>query len=135
VPWDARVDGVFVELGENDCHVFNCTAPAGRAHLADAYVALAHTLAAAQPAAGPRLPIWFTLANHEAGQSAAMGDAVAALGAAGFSAVALLNGTSPTLDPAGHTYIGNGCAGHPSAAQNVIAAARMRPVVAAALGW
>jgi len=135
VPWDARVDGVFVELGENDCHTFNCTAPAGRARLADAYVALAHTLAAAQPAAGPRLPIWFTLANHEAGQSAAMGDAVAALSAAGFSAVALLNGTSPTLDPAGHTYIGNGCAGHPSAAQNVIAAARMRPVVAAALGW
>lgn len=31
VPWAARVDGVFVELGENDCHAFNCTAPAGRA--------------------------------------------------------------------------------------------------------
>lgn len=133
VPWAAPVDGVFVELGENDCHSFNCTEAAGRARLSAAYVALAHTLAAAQPAK-ESLPIWFTLANHEAGQSAAMGDAVSALRAAGFLNAALLNGTSPGIGPGG-VDIDNGCAGHPSAAQNLLAFARMQPVVAAALGW
>ena len=106
----------------------------GRETLAAAYVALAHTLSTTQPL-GTRLPIFFTLANHEAGQSLAMGDAVASLRAAGFSAVFLLNGTSPDVDPVTGGGIANGCAGHPSAAQNVIAAARMRPIVAAALGW
>jgi hypothetical protein len=134
VPWTAPVAGVFVELGENDCHAYNCTALPGRQRLADAYVALAHTLAATQPA-GTDLPIFFTLANHEAGQSAAMGDAVAALRGSGFSKVAMLNGTTPSLDPASHEYIDNGCAGHPSAAQNALAFARMQPIVAAALGW
>ena len=133
VPWAARVDAVFVELGENDCHAFNCTSPAGRAQLAAAFSALARRLADVQPA-GKALPIFFTISNHEAGQSAAMGDAVSALRAEGFSAVSFLNGTSPSVGPGG-VYIDNGCAGHPSAAQNVIAAARMRPVVAAALGW
>ncbi len=131
--WAARADAVFIELGENDCHAFNCSAGAGRARLAAAYVALAHELAAQQPA-GQRLPLWFTLANHEAGQSAAMADAVAALRAAGFANAALLNGTTPALGPGGED-IDNGCAGHPSAAQNQLAYERMRPVVAAALGW
>lgn len=133
-PWRAPVDAVFVELGENDCHAFNCSAPPGRATLAAAYVALARTLAATQPA-GAGLPVFFTLANHEAGQSAAMGDAVAALRGEGFQRVALLNGTSPNVDPATGANIANGCAGHPSAAQNALAFERMRPVVAAALGW
>lgn len=133
VAWSAPVDAVFVELGENDCHAFPCANGTGRAKLAAAYVALAHTLAATQ-AAGKALHIWLTLANHEAGQSAAMGDAVATLQSAGFTNVALLNGTSPNVDRAGDD-IDNGCAGHPSAAQNVIAFERMRPVVAQALGW
>lgn len=133
VPWAAPVDAVFVELGENDCHAFNCTAPSGRAQLAGAFVALAHRLAAAQPA-GNQLPIFFTLANHEAGQSAAMLDAVATLTAAGARAF-FLNGTSPGVDPASGADIDNGCAGHPSAEQNALAFARMRPAVAAALGW
>ena len=133
-PWHSTVDAVFCELGENDCHSFNCTDAGGRARLAAAYVALAHTLASSQPA-GPALPIFFTLSNHEAGQSAAMADAVAVLQAAGFSRTSLLNGTSPSLDPASKEYIANGCAGHPSAAQNALAFARMQPVVAAALGW
>lgn len=132
-PWSAPVDAVFVELGENDCHAFNCTAPTGRATLAASFVALAHKLSAAQPA-GNALPIWFTLANHEAGQSAAMTDAVSTLRAAGFTNTALLNGTTPTLGPGG-VYIANGCAGHPSAAQNELAFARLRPIVAQALGW
>lgn len=134
VTWTATVDAAFVELGENDCHAFNCTGAPGRAELAGAYVALAHTLAATQPA-GIGLPIFFTLSNHEAGQSAAMGDAVAALRAAGFSKVSLLNGTAPNADPATGANIANGCAGHPSAAQNVLAFDRMQPVVAAALNW
>ncbi len=131
--WAARADAVFIELGENDCHAFNCSAGAGRAKLAAAYVALAHELAAQQPA-GAALPLWFTLANHEAGQSAAMADAVAALRAAGFANAALLNGTTPALGPGG-VVLDNGCAGHPSAAQNQLAYERMRPIVAAALGW
>lgn len=134
VPWTSQIEGVFIELGENDCHQKNCTTPPGRQQLADAYVALAHTLAATQPA-GTSLPIFFTIANHEAGQSAAMGDAVAALRGADFSRVALLNGTTPSLEPVSHEYIANGCAGHPSAAQNALAFARMQPIVAAALGW
>lgn len=133
VPWSAPVDGVFVELGENDCHSFNCTEPAGRSKLTAAYVALAHELATSQPA-GDALPIWYTISNHEAGQSAAMGDAVTTLRAAGFANAAFLNGTTPTLGPGG-VYIANGCAGHPSAAQNVLAFNRMRPSVAQALGW
>lgn len=134
VPWARRLDAAFVELGENDCHAFNCTGPAGREALAAAYVALAHTLSATQPL-GAHLPLFFTLSNHEAGQSLAMGDAVAALKAAGFTAAYLLNGTSPNADPATGAGIANGCAGHPSAAQNVLAFNRMQPVVAAALGW
>lgn len=133
MPWSAPVSGVFIELGENDCHLFNCTAPNGRAKLSAAYVALAHTLAASQPA-GKALPIWLTLSNHEAGQSVAMGDAVGALQREGFTAVSLLNGTSPGINDCGEN-IDNGCAGHPSAAQNLLAFARMQPVVAAALGW
>jgi len=132
VAWSAPPDAVFIELGENDCLPLNCTAPAGRAVLAAAYVALARTLAAASPA-GTGLPLFFTIANHERGQSLAMGDAVSALLTVGFTRAQFLNGTSPTVS--GGVYIGNGCAGHPSAAQNALAAARMRPVVAAALGW
>ena len=134
VPWEMRVDGVFIELGENDCHAFNCTSGEGRGKLADAYVALAQKLAAAQPA-GVALPLWFTLSNHEAGQSAAMADAVVALQGQGFKHAALLNGTTPNNDPCTGAPIDNGCAGHPSAAQNALAFARMRPIVAAALGW
>lgn len=133
VAWSAPVDAVFVELGENDCHAFNCTGGSGRKTLAASYVALAHTLAAAQKA-GSALRIWFTVSNHEAGQSLAMLDAVATLQAAGFANVAFLNGTSPNVDPDGQR-IDNGCAGHPSAAQNLLAFASMRPIVAAALGW
>jgi len=106
----------------------------GRETLAAAYVALAHALSATQPL-GAHLPLFFTLSNHEAGQSLAMGDAVAALRAAGFTAAYLLNGTSPNVDPATGAGIANGCAGHPSAAQNVLAFNRMQPIVAAALGW
>ena len=133
VAWSAPVNAVFVELGENDCHAFACANGTGRAKLAAAYVALARSLAAVQPA-GDALHIWFTIANHEAGQSAAMGDAITTLQAAGFSNVAFLNGTSPNVDDCGN-FIDNGCAGHPSAAQNLLAFARMQPVIAAALGW
>jgi len=126
VLWTPRpVDAIFVELGENDAHAFNVTSPSGAARLAAAYVALARSLAAAYGAA---TPLFFVLANHEAGQSVAMALAVAELPHA-----ALLNGTTPTLDPRSKEWIGNGCAGHPSAAQNVLAFARMQPVVAAAL--
>jgi hypothetical protein len=134
VPWQAPLDAVLVELGENDCHAFNCSAPPGRERLGAAYAALAHTLAAAQPR-GKALPIFFTLANHEAGQSLAMADAVDTLRSAGFSSVQLLNGTSPNVDPVSGADIANGCAGHPSAAQNTLAFARMQPIVAAVLGW
>jgi hypothetical protein len=133
VPWSAPVDGILVELGENDCHSFDCVNATGRAKLAAAFVQLAHTLAAAQPA-GKALHLFYTIANHEAGQSAAMGDAVVALQAAGFTNVAFLNGTSPNVDAAG-ANIDNGCAGHPSAAQNQLAYERIRPVLAQALGW
>ena len=134
VPWKAPVDAVFVELGENDCRAFNCTASPGREKLGAAYVALAHTLAAAQPE-GIALPIFFTLANHEVGQSVAMGDAVGKLRSAGFTRVQVLNGTSPNVDPMSGAVIDNGCAGHPSAAQNVLAFQRMQPIIAAILGW
>lgn len=80
------------------------------------------------------LPLFFTLANHEAGQSAAMHSAIAALSAEGFTKVLLLNATTPNVLPDG-TAIDNGCAGHPSAAQNLLAFERARPVVASALGW
>ena len=78
------------------------------------------------------MPFFFTLANHEAGQSVAMTLAVAAL-AGDFPRVSLLNGTSPNVDPRSGANIDTGCAGHPSAAQNVLAFERMQPVVAAAL--
>jgi len=132
VPWRAAaapVDAVFIELGENDCHAFNCTAPDGAAKLAAAYERLVRDLAGNYSVA---MPFFFTLANHEAGQSAAMTLAIAAL-AGDFPHVALLNGTSPNVDPRSGANIDTGCAGHPSAAQNVLAFERMQPVVAAAL--
>jgi hypothetical protein len=132
VPWHAAaapVDAVFIELGENDCHAFNCTAPDGAAKLVAAYKGLVRNLAGNYSAA---IPFFFTLANHEAGQSVAMNLAIAAL-AGDFPRVALLNGTSPNVDPRSGANIDTGCAGHPSAAQNLLAFARMQPVVAAAL--
>jgi hypothetical protein len=51
----------------------------------------------------------------------------------GFPKAMLLNGTTPTLDPICHTYINDGCAGHPSFAQNILAFERMQPIVEAAL--
>ena len=62
-------------------------------------------------------------------------DAVATLRAAGFVNAAFLNGTSPNVDPRTGDDINNGCAGHPSVAQNLLAFARLRPVIAAARGW
>jgi hypothetical protein len=47
----------------------------------------------------------------------------------------LLNGTTGSYDPTcPSTFIANGCAGHPSFAQNVLAFERMQPIVKAALG-
>jgi hypothetical protein len=128
VPWDAAshpVDAVLAEIGENDKHL-NVT----NAELVAAYANLTTSLTTTYK--NKRLPIWFVIANHEAGQSAAMLIAVSNLSAAGFN-VAFLNATSP--NSLNGTDIDNGCAGHPSAAQQAYAAARARPTIAKALGW
>ena len=134
--WDLpahRPDAVLCELGENDCHALpNCTQGAGLATLRDAYVALAKRLRAAY--GGAEIPLLLTLSSHEAGQSAAMAAAIGVLRGEGFARVSLLNATVPDVAPDG-SFIGNGCAGHPSQAQNALAFARARPVLAEVLGW
>ena len=70
---------------------------------------------------------------HESGQSKAMLLAVDELVSAGYKA-AFLNATAPDVLPDG-TPVATGCGGHPSAQANALAAARARPVIAAALGW
>ena len=124
------VDAVFIELGENDAHAFNVTSPEGLDKLSGAYVKLVKSLSSSY---GREIPYFFTLSNHEAGQSAAMILAVEQLQAE-FPKAMLLNGTTPSIDPICNTNIANGCAGHPSFAQNVLSFERIYPVVAAALG-
>ena len=124
------VDAIFIELGENDAHAFNVTSPEGLDKLSGAYVKLVKSLSSSY---GKEIPYFFTLSNHEAGQSAAMILAVEQLQAE-FPKAMLLNGTTPSLDPICNTNIANGCAGHPSFAQNVLSFERIYPVVAAALG-
>lgn len=124
------VDAIFIELGENDAHAFNVTSPEGLDKLSGAYVKLVKSLSSSY---GNEIPYFFTLSNHEAGQSAAMILAVEQLQAE-FPKAMLLNGTTPSLDPICNTNIDNGCAGHPSFAQNVLSFERIYPVVAAELG-
>jgi len=121
---------VLVELGENDCHSFDCTGKDLQT-LKAAYVSFAHNLTLAY--GKPDLPIFFTIAMHEAGQSAAMLLAVDELVAAGIRA-SFLNATAPATLPDG-SVVPAGCGGHPSAQANALAAARARPVIAAAMGW
>lgn len=133
VPWDflgRPADAVLVELGENDCHAFNCSVEANLATLAKAYVEFAHVIAAAYN--NTALPIFLSIANHEAGQSVAMKMALADPGMAGLN-VSFLNATAP--DVVNGTNIDVGCAGHPSIAQQQQTFLAARPVIAQALGW
>lgn len=135
VPWDFAAhpaDAVLVELGENDCHAVNCTVGSGLANLADAYVSFVANITAAY-GGNKALPVFLAIANHEAGQSAAMGLAVPRLQASGFSNVFFLNATAP--DVINGTNIDTGCAGHPSAAQQAFSFQRARPAIAKVLGW
>jgi hypothetical protein len=124
------IDACFIELGENDAHAFNVTSPTGLAKLSNAYIQLVKSLSNIY---GKIIPYFFTISNHEAGQSLAMLEAISQLNSEGFPKAMLLNGTTPTLDPICHTYINDGCAGHPSFAQNILAFERMQPIVEAAL--
>jgi hypothetical protein len=132
VAWKpAPVDAVFIELGENDAHAFNVTSPTGLAKLSGAYIQLVNSLAKTY---GSRIPYFFTLSSHEAGQSSAMLLAIDQLKSE-YPKAMLLNGTTGSYDPTcPSTFIANGCAGHPSFAQNVLAFERMQPIVKAALG-
>lgn len=132
VPWDFAahpVDAVIVELGENDEHASPPPTPAA---LSAAYVAFVERIVTAY-GGDKALPVFLTIAPHEAGQSAGMLLAVPALRAAGYSRVAFLNATAPNV--VNGTSIDTGCAGHPSAAQALYSAQRAAPVVASVLGW
>ena len=124
------VDAVLLEILENDCHHYNCSDPTDRALLARALVDFVTDILTRRYAKST--PVWLTIANHEAGQSAAMALALPQLAAAGFT-VAFLNATAP--DFVGNVSIDTGCAGHPSAAQQQIAFERARAALAPALGW
>lgn len=134
VAWDLRAhvpDVVVMELGENDCHSFNCTAPAGATRLTAAYVSFVHNVTSAYGT--PHLPIFLTIAMHEAGQSKAMIAAAAQLQGEGY-AVQFLNATAPPALPDG-TPVAIGCGGHPSAQAHGLAFERAQPVIAKTLGW
>jgi hypothetical protein len=125
-------DAVLMELGENDCHAINCTDPADLALLTQAYESFVAVICEAY-GGSKDLPIFLSIANHEAGQSAAMLAAIPSLLQKGYTRVAFLNATAP--DAVNGTNIDNGCAGHPSAAQQEWAYLQARPVIAQALGW
>ena len=125
-------DAVLIELGENDCHAINCSNPVDLALLTQAYEAFVAVICDAYGGAKD-LPIFLTIANHEAGQSAAMLAAVPSLQQQGYTGVAFLNATAP--NQVNGTNIDNGCAGHPSAAQQEITYLQARAVIAEALGW
>lgn len=128
-------DGVIVNLGENDMHAApKPPSPAWLAQLASSYVefvgALWTAYARCSGSSNKAAPTFFlAIGPHEAGQSAAMAQALPALAAAGYSAL-LLNATVP-LPPA----LPAGCGGHPGPTLHAAAAAAAAPVVSAALGW
>lgn len=133
VAWPTRThvpDAIILTIGSNDCHTFDCTGKDLQT-LKAAYVSFVQNLTLAY--AVPSLPVFLTIAMHESGQSKAMLLAVDELVAAGYKA-AFLNATAPDVLPDG-TPVATGCGGHPSAQANALAAARARPVIAAALGW
>jgi hypothetical protein len=125
-------DAVLLELGENDCHKFNCSLGSDVDKLVDAYDAFVRVVVEAY---GGRLtlPVFLSIVNHEAGQSAAMLKVIPRLASEGYTRVSFLNATTP--GSVNGTNIDNGCAGHPSAAQNVIAAGIAAPIVRKVLGW
>ena len=125
-------DAVLIELGENDCHAWDCTDPARQQELEAAYVAFVKSLAAAY--AKPAMPFFFVIAMHEAGQSGPMKSAAATLTGAGYSAT-FVNATAPSTFPDTGAPVPTGCGGHPSYAANGLAMERARAVIAAALGW
>lgn len=130
VPWrfaQHPADAILLELGENDEHANPPPTPAA---LAAAFEAFVETILSSYGRAD--LPVFLTIANHEAGQSAGMKIAVSNLVGKGVKAF-FLNATSP--NEANGTNIDTGCAGHPSAAQARLAAERAAPVVSAVLGW
>jgi len=133
VPWSTRahpVDAVLIELGENDCHAFNCSSPKSLQRLATAYVQFV-TILATQFYTRVT-PFFLTIANHEAGQSGAMLSAIPSLLQEGFN-VTFLNATSP--DSLDGVNINTGCAGHPSYLQNIVSFSRAQKTLASALGW
>lgn len=133
VKWDfPAVDAVLMELGENDCHKFNCTLDSDLDKLAEGYDAFVKVVVDAY-GGSLALPIFLSIVNHEAGQSAAMLKVIPRLTSEGFTRVSFLNATTP--GSVNGTNIDNGCAGHPSAAQNVIAAGIAAPIVRKVLGW
>ena len=134
VPWDLRghvPDAVIIELGENDCHAFNCSVPSNVAFLAAAYVSFVHNITEAY--AVPALPIFLTIAMHEAGQSTAMIAAAKQLSGEGFR-VQFLNATVPSVLPDG-SNVALGCGGHPSAQAHSLAFERAQPAISKVLGW
>lgn len=134
VPWDLRAhvpDVVLMELGENDCHAFNCSSPSNVARLAGAYVSFVHNITGFY--GNQQLPIFLTIAMHEAGQSTAMKAAEAQLVADGYR-VQFLNASVPPVMPDG-TVVATGCGGHPSGQAHGFAFEIAQPIIAQALGW
>ena len=120
-------DAILLELGENDEHASPPPTPAA---LAAAFEGFVETILSSYGRAD--LPIFLTIANHEAGQSSAMKIAVSNLVGRGVKAT-FLNATSP--NEVNGSSIDVGCAGHPSGAQARLAAERAAPIVSAVLGW
>jgi hypothetical protein len=118
-------DGILVNLGTNDWSGGRAANATFIGEWVAAYTAFVHALTAGDYSA-PSLPVFLAMGPRSLAPSAAVGQVVAAVNAAGG------NATFIELATPGAPI---GCAGHPSPAMHAAMAAIAAPVIAATLGW